>query len=83
MRGIFLAFVVVFALGVGPASATKYITIDNGCSDFLNACKTRSKLSEAQCQTLYDYAEKAGGRWGLPEARAASHTLGPDAMCIP
>jgi len=65
------------------SAASRDTIRNNGCKDFLDRCTYTDGTTQAQCKILYDAAVKAGGQWGLPDARAASHTTGKSYQCRP
>ena len=83
------AFTLAITLAVGlalPTTASAHFSKTADCKDLLDSCMLTAqtqpnRMSAAQCQGLYDAAVKAGGQWGLPEARAATHTTGSSREC--
>jgi hypothetical protein len=73
------------ALGAAsPADAGSLRDCGNLLEDCnLSATQEPGRISLAQCRGLYDAAVKAGGQWGLPEARAATNTHGKTVRCFP
>jgi hypothetical protein len=56
------------------------------CESLFERCMGVASYTEAQCQTLYNFALKENGTWGLAEARIASHTthtIRPPRSCAP
>jgi hypothetical protein len=56
------------------------------CEVLFERCKGVPSYTEAQYQTLYNFALKENGTWGSPEARIASHTthtIRPSRSCLP
>ena len=65
--------------------ATAHFSKTADCKDLFDSCMLTAqtqpnRISAAQCKGLYDAAVKANG-WGLPDARAATHTTGPSRQC--